>query len=529
MAHHKKTDTKLLPQETIPFPSAALSYADDYEVQIDEQQLNSIATPAFTTHRNRLAEGLHELSQICLIPWRKSLQLIGSAFQSRPGANKEDVSILQSRPIRIMIGFIGLVGWLASVALAIVTSPIHLLALIGYKSRPAVSYIKANKVAQKTLAPAMTKDKPLHVRTHNVGFVLETMSITGDLRPVRDRAHELADAVLNDENQPDIIGFQETFHVDASRIFCDKLKDKYPYIISSVLPTVSGFNSGAMFVSKYPIVGVHFHCLKHNLGVERLAPKGILRVTIATENGHINIYNVHTQALLGKERAESRLKQLQQIKQIMQADFAKEGHPQLLMGDFNTSTLTAWGEDNIRDSNPEAATQKYLFDNFHDIFLQDHDRLTGKRKEGSAPRFLPADNKKMGLDEKPLPEPTGSWYIGPFATTTTFLASSVFKHKEKDRQEHKYEAPSVVPVDPAVAWGTTKWRQSQPANTARFDYVFFPKHKNDAKQDGKSSAEYVLNGVAEIRRVVVAEKAQSAPSDHLPVDVLVWRQVKISA
>lgn len=509
----------------IKYPSASLNYHDKYRVSITEEQLNSISTIAFTTHRNWFAEKIHRASQFCLIPSRKSVQLIASSFQSRPGADKEEGSVSGSRPIRMLIGFVGVISFIASAAVTILTSPIHLAALIGHRSRPVINYINAKKGQARNASiqalPAMTENKPLHVRTHNLGFVHEAMNIIGDLRPVCERAHEISNAILNDTNQPDVICFQEAFHEDGSRILCDKLKNQYPYIISNVLPNASGFNSGAMIVSKYPILGVKFHCLEHNLGPERLAPKGILRASIGTQKGLVNIYSVHTQALLGKDRANARLKQLQQMKRVMKKDFFKRGaHQQILMGDLNTSAITAWGESNITANNPELEVQEELLNEFDDLYLRDHQPLLGSRVHGN-PKFLDSDNASMGLiGNHALPEPTGSWYHGPFATATTYLASSVLKHNEKDQRKHKYQTtPAITPEQPP-SWGTVKWRQNQPANTARFDYVLFPRHKDIKNQPIKSP----LDGYAEIRRIVVPKDAQSAPSDHLPVDALIWKR-----
>ncbi|MCD6040342.1 MAG: sphingomyelin phosphodiesterase 3-like [Gammaproteobacteria bacterium] len=512
----------------IYYPSAAYYYSDTYSVDISQDQLNSIGTPVFTTHRDPIAEKSHHFSQFCLIPWRKSAQLLGSAFQSQPGANKDN-SIVRARPFRILVGVVGILSLSVSAVIALVTLPVHLAAWAGYKSRPVISYMNVNKDKQASplsqideeksalLVAEMTAEKPLHVRTHNLGFVLETMSIVNDLRPVSDRANEIAAAILGDEYPPDVICFQEAFHEDGSRILCNKLKDKYPYIVSGVLPTATGFNSGEMVVSKYPIANIHFQRLQHMLGPERLTPRGILRVQINTKQGPLDIYNVHTQALLGKDRAKAREKQLEQIKKIMKEDFEQRGHLQILMGDLNTSTLTAWGESNGTHDNPEQGVQQQLLEGFEDIYLRDHISLQGYRTIDT-PKFLKSDNNKMGVGD--LPEPTGSWYIGPYAASTTLINSQMLAYKERDQKKHDYTFASGVKVENPVSWGTKAWRKKQPANTARFDYILFPRYKD---KDGQSISSQ-LDGRAEIRRIVVSSNAQSAPSDHLPVDAQIWRK-----
>lgn len=493
--------------------SAKLNYADNYSVKISGEQLKGIAKPSFYTHINPISEKIHRASQFLLIPWKKSCQFVGSSLQSRPGANKEDTSYLRSRPVRFLMGVTGFLMMIASTALAILTSPVHIAALCVYRSRPVIGFIDNSDKTKPYVLPRLAQEQPFHVRSHNLGFVLETMSITGDLRPVCERAHEVAENVLNDPHQPDLMIFNEAFHEDGTRILCDKLKDRYHYILPGVLPSASGFNSGALVASKHPILDVQFHCLEHNIGPERLSPKGVIRVKIQTAEGPVHIYSVHTQALIGKDRAEARYKQLIQIDALMKKDF-EDRIPQILMGDLNTSVITAWGESNIADkNNPEVKVQNQLEKSFVDLYLNDHHAYNGLRTSG-APQYLNSDNTRMGLAGQ-LPEPSGSWYVGPFAEPTTFLTSNLFKHNQKDRRKNKYCAPLAhgIEVEFPATWGTTQWRTRQAANTSRFDYILVPKH-----------CSHLLDGRVEIRRVVVPEGAQSASTDHLPVDAAIWRR-----
>lgn len=489
------------------FPSAQISYADNYSVKVEKQQLNSIAKPGFTTHRDSTAEKLHQASQFLILPWRKSIQMIGKALQPCPGANKDKPSIWHSRPICILRGTAGFLGLLISIAIMILTSPVHLMAAMAYRSRPVMGYIDNSfNIANGDLK---LSTHHVQVRTHNLGFIVETLSNTGDLRPVCERAQGVVDSVRNDRYQPDLILFQEAFHEDGTRILCEGLKTTYPYMLTNVLPTASGFNSGTLVMSKYPILESQFHCLDHNLGIERLSPKGMIRFKIQTTQGPLHIYGTHTQALLGKERAEARFKQLEQMHKIMEDDYRADSTPQLLMGDLNTSTVTAWGENNISDgNNPEKRVQEKLTDLFVDLFLSDHDALTGIRTSGKA-QYLESDNHRMGVN---LPEPEGSWYIGPFAQPNTLLAAGVIKKIEQDRRKHNYGVPVVAGKAGSLnapTWGTDRWRSEQPANTARFDYILVPKYCRS------------LEGRAEIRRGVVAAAVQSADTDHLPVDATI--------
>lgn len=500
-------------QHFTKIPSASLSYPDDYKVILSNDQLNALATTSYTTHKNPTSEWLHKASQFCLLPWRKSLQFFAYSLQSRPGENKEDRSIFRSKPASIARGFLGILFLTVSAVFGAITLPIHLAALFSYKSRPILSYIN-NSSQNNESKSKMSQESPLHIRTHNIGLVIESMGIVTDLRPVKQRVNEIADNILKDKHQPDVICFQEVFHEDGARELCNRIKTQYPYIITNVLPTASGFNSGAMIASKYPLRDVHFHCLANNIGIERLAPKGVLRVIIDTDKGPVAIYNAHTQALLGKERANARYLQIEQIKTIMATDKLNTPMEQILVGDLNTSSINAWGENNIIDTNnPEAPVQKKLHEEFEDIFLKDHDQLTGNRCSGQ-PRFLSSDNKRMEVEH--LPEPSGSWYVGPVAKPDTFLATQALKRNEEDKKVHQYTAPPVPgknSIKTDSLWGTGTWRQTQPADTARFDYVLFPLYKGERSK---------LNGLAEIRRIHAPKEAQSAASDHLPIDALVY-------
>lgn len=354
----------------------------------------------------------------------------------------------------------------------------------------------------------MTQDQPLRVRTHNLGFTTSGMSTLGDLRPPATRAEELVQSILHDPLNPDVILFQETFHEDGARILAEGLKEEYPYLIHSVAPQIGGFSSAAMVASKYPIERVEFHRLNHMTpGPERAAPRGISSVRLNSAKGSLLLYGVHTQALLGEMHAKARFNQVRAMVELIQKDRQEEpGVLQVLMGDLNTSRVTAWGEDNLLpQGQAEEAVLKEVAEHFDDIYERDHHPLTGERTYGE-PTYLPIDNAR--LEEEALVEPSGSWYHGPFANPGFILSAKM----KRDREKHGRPVPNKVAgisVKPAT-WGSSDWHAEQTANTARFDYILLPK--------GDSP----LEGRAEIRRVVVPKGIQSASSDHLPVDGRIW-------
>ena len=185
----------------------------------------------------------------------------------------------------------------------------------------------------------------------------------------------------------------------------------------------------------------------------------------------------------------------------MKEEYEGEEIPQLLIGDLNTSSITAWGEDNEDPKQPEHRVLEFFRSRFSDCFAEELNPITGERMRGE-PHFLTGDNRKMGVE---LPEPKGSWYHGPFADPGIGL-----KVKQLwDRIRYRYPAPRLIrPIQIPPDWGTQRWHQSQEANTARFDYIAKPLYCQNRFE----------SIATEIRRIAVASSLPSAPSDHLPVD-----------
>lgn len=480
--------------------TANKTYSSNYNIKLDDAQLQRLAKPCATTHLSRHAERLHKVSEAILLPGRCNLQLLSKSIEPLSGESKN------KRLWGLVVRITSIVLWILSLPLALTSAILSFpLRLIDHSYRPAISYIDASK--EKGAKPKNLNDiklseaNPLHIRTHNIGFVLTSMSNVGDLRHPVTRAHEIVESINNDPHKPDMIFFQEGFHEDGVQVLCEGLKKEYPYIIYHVAPQISGFNSGALVASKYPPSNVEFQCLNHNIFPETLSPKGMIKVTFNTPKGPLIFYSAHTQALIGEDRANARFYQLEQIKKIMDADrVAQPNATQVLCGDFNTSRVNAWGGDNTNPPNQaEARVMKRLNDYFDDPFLEDHDELTGARTKGS-PKYLAVDNRRM--DNIPLPEPKASWFDGPFYDPGLILS----KKMSKDRQKHRRSDPLQVNPRKANAWGTKKWWNEQAAENARFDYILFPKGQNNVKAS------------VEIRRLAVPKGTQSAPSDHLPVD-----------
>lgn len=481
--------------------SAALPfYPKRYQVKADKSQLER--RREFHTHSSPHAERLHRISETLFLPARIEMQLLARVFEPLPGAKKEKK-------------LLGVAIRIASVALAILLIPFALISsaisfplrFITHTFRPSISFIDNSSSAEakgkKSEELLLTKESPLSIRTHNVGFVTSAMSIAGDLRPPEERAREIVKSIVEDPHKPDIIFFQETFQKNATKILAEGIKEEYPYITHTIAPHLSGFSSGSMVASKYPIEEVYFQKFGHMSGPEKLSPRGITRIRLQSSKGPILLYGVHTQALIGESRAKARLKQIGEMKEMMARDREKvPAIPQILMGDFNTSRLTAWGEDNLEPKGQaEEEVMEELLNSFEDPYLLDHDSKTGERT-GGTPFYLQKDNERMG---EILTEPSGSWFQGPLDPPGKILSSKM----RRDRRKHGRPDPKKVIFLEASTWGTKSWRKQQTAKSARFDYILFPKGSK-------------LKGYVEIRRGIVPKDSESASTDHLRVDGRIW-------
>ncbi len=477
---------------------AQYTYAPRHTSEI--VRFDGVCELPFRTHVDPSAQRLHFVSEIILKPAKWNLQAFAYMIQPLPGKDKDF-------PLRgVVIRIVAFIVWVITLLPAIASTLVGIsLRMQEHRNRPFMSKMQQHVHYYPQLNESMvTSENPLHVRVHNVGMVTEAMSIMNDLRPPVDRAHEIVWDLKQNLHQPDVVLFLEAFHEDATRVLCEGLKDSYPYIVHSVAPQISGFNSGAMVASKYPF-SAKFIRLDHNLSPETMAPKGTLRIQINHALGPLFLYSVHLQALLGEDRAKARELQLRQIYALMQNDNVEfpDNIGQMVMGDLNTSEVTAWGESNVLPAGQsEERVLTYLNANFHDLHNNLHDQEGRRLENGPIPRKLPPHNAKD----------TGTWDHGPYADPGFFLS---FKMKF-DRWWHNKLPPHPwhsLYGQPSH-WGRTTYEANRVANTARFDRALFMKGQNK------------LDGVSVIRRPEHdrGTHPQSGPSDHLPVDAFIWRQ-----
>jgi len=461
-------------------------------VRWSKDDLISAQTDRYRTHdrKDKSAIFCHKAAQIISLPFRMNIRALAYTFQPLPGKNKD-------KP------WMGVAIRVAAVFAAVVLLPFSLLSLplsapfqfFFHGRRPMVSVIHNRRL--KTPVPS---GNTLSVRTHNLGFVYEFFRIAGDLRAVKTRAEEIGQWIHQDKDLPEFIYFQEAFHMSGTKKLTNELKEKYPYVIHSIAPHAMGLNNGGVIASQYPIEELSFRPFDDMMGPEKLSTRGLIKVRILKNGKKIDIYGTHLQALLGKERAATRKRQMERIIECITNDRTENGADQadaiVLMGDLNASQITAWGEESDED--------KGVFDaidaNFVDLFRNDHDRM-GKRTSGK-PRFVEKDSPD-GVTK--LDEPSGSWFIGPFANKGALMRIKEWYERKFNKVGKKTQA---VAVPKNHGWGTKKWADVQHACSARFDFILrYIKNPGDGQRDR-----------AEIRRVKVAPETQSAPSDHAPVD-----------
>ncbi len=457
---------------------------------------NIFRSSNYVTHTKAMFAKLHAISEFFMLPLRWFGQSFAYIIQPSPGAYKDYK--IRSFFVRLL----ALVPFVSLLPLTLISVFLGLpLRFIDHKYRPKINYwcTSVDKEENYVLPSS------LQIATYNVGFVPATMGIIGDLRDAKIRAAEIGQYILDDKMQPDVICFQETFHEDANYILFNKLHEQYPYIIHNVAPNINGFNSGAAIVSKYSLNNIKFQTFAGMVTPDKIAPRGILSAEIAVNNNGkqaiVRFYNVHTQSLLGKDRAQARKQQLETLTQVITDDKLvanSENFYQIVTGDLNTSRITVWHEDNLQPvGQEEQNVLEYLNNEFYDPFFIDH-HFNGERKSG-VPMYLDTDKQHLKLDK--LSEPPGSWYYGPFAKRGALLT---YKNNRDRKGQPAPQVMSDLPLPKALCWGTNFWSQSGRLFTnAKFDYILAPQ---------KECANQNLVITEEIRNI--AGNQYSASSDH---------------
>jgi endonuclease/exonuclease/phosphatase family metal-dependent hydrolase len=452
---------------------ASRLYSREFSVTVDRKGLERLERRDFATHSNACAEALHRVGEWLLTPTYWFIQSVARANNPLPGANKECTWRGRQITNRAKV----------SAALTAVPTMVSLplglsVRAMAHGWRPLVSVLNAAPPDYRPPKIYLDAERPLHIRSANLCLVPRSVAIAIDVRDPVERARELGQAMLDDPHPPSIIFVQEAWNEDAVKALWAIAKKRYYFGICHVAPQIVGMNASVMVLSQHPIEELVFERYKNMVTTHSPPPRGILRVTLATEKGSLLVYNSHTQSMRGGAFSKARLLQLQQLQAMVQRDAeANAGVWQLIVGDLNSPDFLENGKPSSPDETPVLS---YLHSHFDDLFLKDHDR-SGIRTAGH-PRFLAADNQKMG--QYNFDEPRASWYDGPMGNC------------------------------PEAFWGREGWFSKQHATRTRYDYIATPKNQQVAGRR--------LTGHVEMRRYVVKSTAQSAPSDHLPVDALIW-------
>ncbi len=379
------------------------------------------------------------------------------------------------------------VGWLS---LSVVAFPVVLLGVItkSFILRPGrgSDLVRFMDAAPRDYKPPDTEK--LHLATYNIAGLPPIIDAVKDVLPAKERMKEFAEWInrQNPENLPLVIGLQEAFDQEASELFTDEVKERYPYAVTRAgwadIPVLGG-SSGLEVHSRVPIKSAAFYPFTDldGFGV-RCSHRGFLRVEVDLGNGKSAlIYVTHTQPHADPKHQEIRKNELTLIRNCMENDrkedlkkgIDREGN-YYLMGDLNVANVNDEDMVEINEYNALIAPGEVLA-SFDDPYLTEHSK-EGVRTTGS-PRFLKDD-----VGDKKIEEPLGSFYRGP---------------EQKDRGEGGY--------------GTKNFSKGSHPTVAncRLDYILRLKEESP----------HVV-GVAEIRHILPKKITTTAISDHLLVSAL---------
>jgi endonuclease/exonuclease/phosphatase family metal-dependent hydrolase len=492
--------TLLLSQTLFACPPALRLYPLPYTTSLQKEQIEAVASDRFMTHLSPHMAQLHTFNEkIALLPLRLFLHAQAYYVQPFPGQGKEANSLqhLLKKSISGVVAGLTFFPALSSCLLSCA------LRAIEHGDRPFLSYLHTPKKDQHQ-SIHLTRDQPLHLATFNVGLTPSSLNIKMDLRPPVKRAEEIAKSLLEDPKRADILIIEEGWHEGALKVLCTQLKEVYPHILHSVAPSLTSLSSGIAVFSLFAIEEAKFLRFEKMVSTHALPPRGVLRLKFATDMGPLFIYGgAHTQALDSHVCIQARAHQLEQLKQFVAQD---KGSLQIIMGDLNLSAIDVYGHNNFLSA--EAKVLVDFHHTFDDLFLRDHDLLTGVRTSGK-PIFLEMDNARM---KRNFTEPCASWYDGPFAFKKE--KSQAIEDLICDRCAHQLPPPQLLEGKGTAenpSWGSHLWHFEQCAQNARFDYIVVPKNS-------------LLDGRVEIRRIVMEEGMESSASDHLPVHALIWKK-----
>ncbi len=136
------------------------------------------------------------------------------------------------------------------------------------------------------------------------------------------------------KNQVDVVALQEVFGRKTARFFRKALQETYPYQYGPGKVGFMKFNSGVMILSKYPMVEYTIKKYGNCNGIDCMAKKSAVFVTLEKNGKKFQVVGTHLQASKGYANALIRTAQMKTISKLANAYKIKDA-PQIFMGDFN--------------------------------------------------------------------------------------------------------------------------------------------------------------------------------------------------
>lgn len=196
----------------------------------------------------------------------------------------------------------------------------------------------------------------LRVVNLNLGMLPFPLGIRHNCRRVNTLLNKIL--MMDNENLPDVICFQELTSRIARHKVIQGLKDLYPhrYVDTRTGKYLVGVNSGLAIFSRYPILNTMIKSYTVYRGVENFARKGIMGVRLEIDkfdkqnvlySGTVCIFTTHLQAGIGDEPCvckwfdsnhlstnELKTRQVEEAADYIN-EFVYSDEPVIFCGDFN--------------------------------------------------------------------------------------------------------------------------------------------------------------------------------------------------
>lgn len=483
---------------------------DNNFIKYNEKDIQNRASSVYQTHKSPLVSKIYRTSLVLLKSVEKGiywgLVAVSKGERGAGGVSKK-YAILKAA------------GWFA---LDLLLLPVCATAYVTKtifrpgKGKDTVSFMDATKGDLKDYKPpVLGENERIHLASYNVAAMKRFASGAMDVLPSKKRMEAFADWINGQEEEdlPLALGLQEAFDMEASEVFTNKIRERYPYAVTnaglSETPLI-GFSSGLEFHSRVPIKSAAFFPFDDLKGFHaKMTARGFLRLELDLGAGKSAlVYVTHTQPYVSPKMQEIRKREIELISDQMRYDRymdSKNGETRgghyYLMGDLNVGNVE---DEKILDqeskfglmneyNNLREEGQVLNDASFYDPFLEEH-FADCTRKKGK-PMFLEKDvdnltREKMGYF--PISEPKGSFYFGA---------------GQKDRTDGGYGSKHFYS------------KEHHAINNCRYDYILRLNHQEDYKNGSDFPK---VKGKAEIRHVLPknAKIKTTAVSDHLLISAI---------